>query len=59
MKYNVKEESIIIIKNFGIQLRVKYLFGAEKTSFLDNDRIESVFIHEYVYGSQVYSLLAL
>ena len=50
-------ESIIIIKNFGIQLRARYLFGDEKTEFFDNDRISSVFIHEYFYGSQVrYSL---
>jgi hypothetical protein len=53
-------ESIIIIRNFGIQLRVKYIFGVEKTKFLDTDRIDSVFIHEFVYGSQIrYSLAFL
>lgn len=50
-------ESITIIKNFGVQLRVRYLFGNEKVEFFDNDRINNVFVHEYFYGSQVrYSL---
>lgn len=41
-------------------MRAKYLFGAEKTEFLDKDRIEGILIHEYFYGSQVnYSLAFL
>mmetsp|Transcript_15323 Transcript_15323/g.25586 ORF Transcript_15323/g.25586 Transcript_15323/m.25586 type:complete len:165 (+) Transcript_15323:96-590(+) len=58
MKYIVVEESIIIIKNFGIQLRIRYLLGAENTQFLDTDRIEGIFIHEYFYGSEVHYSLA-
>lgn len=50
-------ESLIIIKNFGVQLRTKYMFGSEKTEFLDADRIDNLLIHEFIYGSQVnYSL---
>lgn len=58
LKYAVKEESIIIIRDFGVQLRIIYLFGSEKTKFLDADRIEGVFIHEYIYGSQCSYCLA-
>lgn len=46
-------ESIIIIKNFGIQLRIKYFFGAEKNRFLETDTINGIFIHEYIFGSEV------
>ena len=46
-------ESIIIIKNFGIQLRIKYFFGADKNRFLETDKINGIFIHEYIMGSEV------
>lgn len=53
-------ESIIVIKNFGIQLRVKYLLGSELSKFLDKDRVDGILLHEYIYGSQIrYSIAFL
>ena len=53
----VIEESVLIIRDFGVQLRLKYASGQEYTKFLYRDKISSVFIHEYIKGSAVcYSL---
>lgn len=54
----VVEESILIIQDFGIQLRILYLTGVEQKLFLSNDKVEGFFIHEYVIGSQVKFSLA-
>jgi len=53
----VVEESVLIIRDFGVQLRLKYASGQEYTKFLYRDKINSIFIHEYIKGSAVcYSL---
>ena len=49
----VTEESVLIIRDFGIQLQAKYVSGAEETTFLDKDRISGVIIHEYIRGASV------
>ena len=49
----VTEESVLIIRDFGIQLQAKYVTGAEETTFLDKDRIAGVIIHEYIRGASV------
>ncbi len=54
----VVEESVLIIRDFGVQLRLKYTSGQEYTKFLYRDKINSIFIHEYIKGSAVYYSLA-
>jgi hypothetical protein len=53
MLTQVTEESVLIIRDFGIQLQAKYATGAEETKFLDKDKISGVIIHEYIRGSSV------
>lgn len=53
MLTQVTEESVLIIRDFGIQLQAKYVTGAEETKFLDKDKISGVIIHEYIRGSSV------
>lgn len=57
-RYYVIEESILIIRDFGIQLRSKYASGTEFTKFLYCDKINQVFIHESIVGSKVMYQLA-
>ena len=54
----VSEESVLILRDFGIQLRMKYANGSESTEFLDRDKIASFFIHEAIVGSKVKYQLA-
>ena len=56
--YSICEESILIIQDFGLQLKSKTKNGYEKTKFYDKSDIEKVFIHEYIQGSQVSFCLA-
>mmetsp|Transcript_1520 Transcript_1520/g.1661 ORF Transcript_1520/g.1661 Transcript_1520/m.1661 type:complete len:158 (+) Transcript_1520:419-892(+) len=49
----VTEESVLIIKDFGIQLRIKYRSGGEETKFLDKDKITGLIVHECIVGSSV------
>eukprot|EP01039_Chlorochromonas_danica_P004602 gene4602-5044_t len=51
-------ESVTIIHDIGIQLRIAYPFCAEKLVFFDKDRLEGVFIHEFIQGSTVQACLA-
>mmetsp|Transcript_28568 Transcript_28568/g.39314 ORF Transcript_28568/g.39314 Transcript_28568/m.39314 type:complete len:165 (-) Transcript_28568:3-497(-) len=57
-RLSVIEESVTVIRGFGIQTKVKYFCGAERNLFLETDKIERVFIHEYIHGSQVKFSLA-
>ncbi len=55
----VVEESLQIIDRFGVQVRVKYLSGREKTKFIEKDRIESIFLHEYIRSFEVHFSIAI
>ncbi len=55
----VIEESIQIIDRFGVQIRVKNLNGREKTKFIEKDKIESIFLHEYVQTFEVHFAIAI
>ncbi len=48
-----------IIDRFGVQIRVKYLSGREKTKFIEKDKIESIFLHEYVQAFEVHFAIAM
>ena len=56
--WSVSEESVLILRDFGIQLRMKYANGSESTRFLERDKIASFFIHEAIVGSRVTYQLA-
>jgi len=57
-RLSVIEESITVISGFFIQTKVKFFCGVERNLFLETDKIERVFIHEYIHGSQVKFSLA-
>lgn len=54
----VVEESILVIKDFGVQLRRKYASGSEYTEFLERNKINKVFIHECIKRSSICYQLA-
>jgi GPI-GlcNAc transferase complex, PIG-H component len=54
----VIEESILIVRDFGIQLQLRYRTGTERSKFLDKDKIEGVIVHECIRGSSVHYQLA-
>ena len=54
----VIEESVLVIKDFGVQLRIKYASGLEEIKFLERAKIEGVIIHEFIKGSAVCFALA-
>ena len=59
MKVNrVKNESVLVIKELGVQLQKKFYSGAEKHVFIDAHRIESVFINEGFHRCSVIFYLA-
>ena len=47
------EESVLVIKDFGIQLKKKYASGLEESKFLERSKIEGIVIHEFINGSMV------
>ena len=49
----VVEESVLLIKDFGIQMRIKYASGQEEIKFLELAKVEGVIIHEFIQGSSV------
>lgn len=57
-RLSIVEESILVIKDFGVQVRSKNLSGTEFTKFLYGDNIRNVFIHEFIGGSSVHYSLA-
>jgi hypothetical protein len=54
----VVEESVLVIKDFGVQLRRKYASGSEYSEFLERDKISKVFIHECIKRSSICYQLA-
>ena len=58
-RYIVIEESITVITNFGLQQKLKYLTGVERMTFIEVDKLDRFFIHEYIYGSEVKFSLAI
>jgi len=54
----VLEESVLVIKDFGVQLRLKYASGLEEIKFLERSKIEDVVIHEFIQGASVHFALA-
>ena len=58
-RYIVIEESITVITNFGLQQKLKYLTGVERMTFVEVDKLDRYFIHEYIYGSEVKFSLAI
>lgn len=57
--YTIVEESIIIMKNFGIQLRKKYKNGNEDCKFIEKHKICKVFIHEAIQFNKITMSLAI
>jgi GPI-GlcNAc transferase complex, PIG-H component len=49
----VIEESVLVIKDFGVQWRMKYASGLEEIKFLERAKIERILIHEFIHGSSV------
>ena len=39
-------------------MHVKYLFNADRHYFLETDKIDGMFIHEYILGSEIKYCLA-
>lgn len=54
----VVEESVLIVRDFGIQLQLRHRSGTERNKFLDKDKIEGVIVHECIRGSSVHYQLA-
>ena len=52
-RYEVTEESVLLIKDFGVQIRQKYASGFEEIKFLERANVEEVIIHEFIQGSSV------
>lgn len=42
----VKEESLLVIRQLGVQLTTKYYSGKEDSQFIDNSKIEAVILNE-------------
>mmetsp|Transcript_18322 Transcript_18322/g.30558 ORF Transcript_18322/g.30558 Transcript_18322/m.30558 type:complete len:166 (-) Transcript_18322:1371-1868(-) len=50
----VIEESITVIKEFGIQIKTKYLFYiSEEVLFLDHDKIDGYLLQECIVGTSI------
>ena len=49
----VIEESVLVIKDFGVQIRQKFASGLEEIKFLERAKVEEVLIHEAIKGSSV------
>ena len=49
----VVEESVLLIKDFGVQMRTKYASGQEEVKFLELAKVDGVIIHEFIQGSSV------
>ena len=49
----VVEESVLLIKDFGVQMKTKYASGQEEIKFLELAKVEGVIIHEFIQGSSV------
>ena len=47
------EESVLVIKDFGVQVKKKYASGLEEIKFLERARIEGIIIHEFIQGSSI------
>eukprot|EP00455_Lapot_gusevi_P035354 TRINITY_DN3913_c0_g4_i1.p1 TRINITY_DN3913_c0_g4~~TRINITY_DN3913_c0_g4_i1.p1 ORF type:complete len:190 (-),score=28.01 TRINITY_DN3913_c0_g4_i1:4-573(-) len=54
----VKEESLLVIHEFGVQLKKKYFTGKEKNLFLDRSRIKDVIINEGFFRCRIIFYLA-
>ena len=52
-RYEVIEESVLLIKDFGVQIRQKYASGFEEIKFIERAKVEEVIIHEFIQGSAV------
>lgn len=55
---HIVEESVLVVRDFGVQLKQKDASGSEHTKFLDRNKVDSVFIHECIRGSAVNYQLA-
>lgn len=55
----VEEESMLIIKDFGVQLTKVYSTGHKEVSFIEREAIQAIFIHEYFDLTEVHFAFAL
>lgn len=55
----VTEESITVVKNFGVQHKIKFVSTFERKTFIEVDKLDRVFIHEYIYRSEVKFSIAI
>jgi len=51
-------ETVTLIHQFGVQFKWRYAIGRETIKFIERDRVETVFVHEYISGSEVRFALA-
>lgn len=51
-------ESVLVIKELGVQLKKRYFTGAERHHFIDVNRIEAVIINEAFHRCHVVFYLA-
>eukprot|EP00164_Ancoracysta_twista_P006876 GFYU01009673.1.p1 GENE.GFYU01009673.1~~GFYU01009673.1.p1 ORF type:complete len:171 (+),score=34.20 GFYU01009673.1:90-602(+) len=54
----VKEESVLLMQELGIQLKTKYAGGKEKTFFIDKSKIKNVIINEGITNWSVIYYIA-
>ena len=60
MNYRLKcLESFLVIRDLGVQIRTKYIFGRTRTKFIDASLIGDIFINEGLHLEQVLYYLAI
>ncbi|CAM9426126.1 unnamed protein product, partial [Phaeothamnion confervicola] len=57
-RFSVREESLLVIQELGVQLTVKYADGREKSKFIDRAKIKAVIINEGVTMHRVVFYMA-
>jgi len=57
--YEVKEESLLIIQDFGVQLTTTYMTGRQQHKFIDKAKIKSILINEGITMCKVIYYLAI
>jgi len=56
---SVKQESILVIADVGVQLQTKYYSGTVKTFFLDVDKIQDIIINEGITTNDIIFYLCI
>jgi len=56
---SVKQESILVIADVGVQLQTKYYSGNVKNFFLDTEKIQDVIINEGITANDIFFYLSI